>query len=65
VLRLEVTVVHEYFAVYGMNNSKEGIKFMTASAGAKEFCITPALKRKKKDRFWSGLFWKCDGFISP
>jgi hypothetical protein len=48
-----------------MNNSKEGIKFITASAGAKEFCITPSFKRKKKDCSWSGLFYKGDGFISP
>ena len=47
-LRLDVTVGHEYVACYGMNNSKEGIKFITAWAGAKEFCIRPSFKRKKK-----------------
>jgi len=48
-----------------MNNSKEGIKFITASAGAKEFCITPSFKRKKKIPLLERFFYKGDGFISP
>ncbi len=50
-LRLDVTVVHQYFVGSVMNNRKKGIRLHHSLAGAKHFALLPALKRKKKTAF--------------
>lgn len=47
-LRLHVTVEHEYFACYGMNNSAMGIKVAPPETGVKRFatCIHERAQKK-------------------
>ena len=55
-LRLDVTVVHQYFVGSVMNNRKKGIKVASQLGWCEAFCITPAIKRKKKTAFGAVFF---------